>query len=78
MVWTIGHYRDCNSGPSCLVMDDYKKKHKSSALPPMCFLKIQNIFRTNQFSIRRTIFHYSSAYRHMHEYHYISKYYYSL
>ena len=78
MVWTIGHYPDCNSGPPCLVVDDYKKKHKSLALPPVCFLKIQNIFWTNQFSIRRTIFHYSSAYRQMHEYHYISKYYYGL
>ena len=27
MVWVIGHYPDCNSGPPCLVVDDYKKKH---------------------------------------------------
>ena len=44
MVWVIGHYPDCNSGRPCLVVDDYKKKHnlrKSAALPPMCFLKIE-------------------------------------
>ena len=27
MVWMMGHYPDCNSGPPYLVVDDYKKKH---------------------------------------------------
>ena len=27
MVWMMGYYQDCNSGPPCLVVDDYKKKH---------------------------------------------------
>ena len=25
----MGHYPDCISGPPCLVVDDYKKKHNS-------------------------------------------------
>ena len=25
MVLMMGHYPDCNSGPPCLVVDDYKK-----------------------------------------------------
>ena len=35
MVWMMGHYPDCNSGPPCLV--DFGRK--SAASPPMCFLK---------------------------------------
>ena len=31
MVWMMGHYPDCNSGPPCLVVDDYKKKHNFAA-----------------------------------------------
>ena len=33
MVWMMGHYPDCNSGPPCLVVDDYKKKHNFRPSP---------------------------------------------
>ena len=52
MVWMMGHYPDCNSGPPCLVVDDYKKKHNFRQVGGFAayvlFKKLYQMFQTFQ------------------------------